>query len=58
MLVLAFFQLKKKVIKAIQLVLILMEVFKKQIPLFYKNMHLAKYVPFLSALHELLDDLL
>ena len=31
---------------------------KKQIPLFYKNMHLAKYVPFLSALHELLDDLL
>jgi len=50
--------LKKKVIKAIQLVLILMEVFKKQIPLFYKNMHLAKYVPFLPALHELLDDLL
>ena len=31
---------------------------KKQIPLFYKNMHLAKYVPFLPALHELLDDLL
>mgnify|MGYP000268729294 CR=1 FL=1 len=31
---------------------------KKQIPLFYKNMYLAKYVPFLSALHELLDDLL
>jgi len=35
-----------------------MEVFKKQIPLFYKNMYLAKHVPFLSALHELLDDLL
>ena len=50
--------MKKKVIKAIQLVLILMEVFKKQIPLFYKNMYLAKHVPFLSALHELLDDLL
>ena len=31
---------------------------KKQIPLFYKNMLLAKYVPFLPALHELLDDLL
>ena len=31
---------------------------KKQIPLFYKNMHLEKYVPFLPALHELLDDLL
>mgnify|MGYP000499103097 CR=1 FL=1 len=31
---------------------------KKQIPLFYKNMYLAKHVPFLSALHELLDDLL
>ena len=65
--------MKKKVIKAIQLVLILMEVFKKQIPLFALEsqdpikdfdflgitiQYEMCYTNILQVLHELLDDLL